>query len=504
MATTEKLDCATLSVASVVLLGATMSILDTTAVNVAVNDIALDLHSNLSTIQWVVTGYTLALATVIPLSGWAVDRFGGKRVYLTSTVLFMLGSILCSLAWSSGALIVVRIVQGLGGGLLMPVGMTIMMRAAGPQHLGRIMSALGVPMMVGPIVGPVLGGWLVEALSWHWIFYINIPIGLFSLILTMRVLTPDEVRPSERLDAVGLVLLSPGLALIIYGLAGSTSEGGFTSTRVLLPVLGGLAAVTLFVWHSLHSDHPLFDVRLFANRTFASGTATLSLVMLSVFGGMLLLPLYLQGVRGESPMRTGLLLAPQAVGAMITMRSTGRLSDRIGAGRIVPFGLVTVLVAFLLLTQVTSETSYWVFGAALFVLGLGMGATLMPTFSAAMRSLRMEQFARASTGLNIVQQVSASIGTAVLSVILVHQIADRLHTSGGGGLAGAAPGGPLPEGQRRRLLALIGDAYAGTYWWAVAAVVLALAVAVLLLPREAPAEATRAGGPDASLPLSVG
>ena len=177
------LDRGVMTVASVVVLGAVMSILDVTVVNVAINTLAREFDSPLSTIQWVATGYTLALATVIPLSGWGADRFGTKRLYMISVVLFVLGSLLAGLAWSAGSLIAFRVLQGLGGGLLMPVGMTILTRAAGPQRVGRVMSVIGVPMLLGPIFGPILGGWLVDDFSWRWIFFINAPIGVITLIL---------------------------------------------------------------------------------------------------------------------------------------------------------------------------------------------------------------------------------------------------------------------------------------------------------------------------------
>src|SRR5919112_2384215 len=182
------LDRGLLTVAIVVVLGAIMSILDTTVVNVAISHLTTDFHTSLETIQWIVTGYTLALATVIPITGWAADRFGTKRLYLTSILLFTAGSILSGLAWSAGSLIFFRILQGFGGGMLMPLGMTILTRAAGPQRIGRVMAVMGVPMLLGPIFGPILGGWLVDEFSWHWIFFINVPVGIIALAYAWRVL----------------------------------------------------------------------------------------------------------------------------------------------------------------------------------------------------------------------------------------------------------------------------------------------------------------------------
>ena len=477
----DKLDRGVLMVASVVVLGAIMSILDTTVVNVAIKTLAQDFSTPLATIQWVATGYTLALATVIPLTGWAADRFGTKRLYMTSITLFVCGSVLSGLAWSSGSLIAFRVLQGLGGGMLMPAGMTILTQAAGPHRVGRVMAIIGVPMMLGPILGPVLGGWLVDDFSWRWIFFVNVPVGAAALTMSLRVLPRDVPDAAHRLDWLGLVLLSPGLAAIIYGLAETNSHGGFGSAQVLIPILAGAAALAAFVFHALRTSHALIDLRLFRNRTFSASSVTLILMVISVFGGMLLLPLYLQVVRGESALHTGLLLIPQGVGAMLAMPIAGRLTDQTGVGRIVPFGLFTVGVSFLYLTQLGADTSYWLLGADLFIMGAGMGFTMMPTFSGAMQTLRRADISRASTTLNIQQQVGASIGTAVLSVLLAHELTNRLGGGGGGGI-----GQSIPPGVREKVAPAIADAFGATFWWALALVVVAMVVAAALLPKVKP------------------
>ena len=478
------LDRGLLLIASVVVIGAVMSILDATVVNVAINTLAKDFTTPLSTIQWVVTGYTLALATVIPLTGWVADRFGTKRIYLTAIVLFVLGSALAGTAWSASSLITFRVLQGLGGGMLMPVGMTILTRAAGPQRVGRVMAVIGVPMLLGPICGPILGGWLVDDFSWRWIFFINLPIGVIATILTLRILPRDVPQPGHRLDWLGLVLLSPSLAAIIYGLAESSSHGGFGSPRVLVPLVGGAVVFAMFVWHALRTSDALVDLRLFANRTFSASTVTLLLMVMSVFGGMLLLPLYLQVVRGESAMDSGLLIAPQGLGAMLAMPIAGRLTDRTGVGRIVPVGLALVAGSFVALTQLHADTSYWVFGVIVFFLGLGMGTTMMPTFSGAMQTLRRASVARASTTLNIIQQVGASVGTAVLTVLLTNELTNRLPAGGSGGGIGSAAG--IPAQVRARIAPLMADAFGATFRWAVGMVVVAFVVALILLPKRKP------------------
>ncbi len=243
------LDRGTIIVAAVVLLGAIMSILDTTVINVAIDRLAIEFHASLTTIQWVVTGYTLALAAVIPLTGWAADRFGTKRLYLGSLALFMLGSALCAGAWSAGSLIAFRVLQGFGGGMIMPIVMTILTRKAGPERMGRVMGLLGMPMLAAPILGPILGGWLVDDVSWRWIFLINIPIGVVAIALATIVLERDEPQPAHRLDWLGMALLSPGLTALIFGLAESNG-GGFGATKSWLPIVAGAALIAGFLRHS--------------------------------------------------------------------------------------------------------------------------------------------------------------------------------------------------------------------------------------------------------------
>jgi EmrB/QacA subfamily drug resistance transporter len=487
MATTQpdsaKLDRAVLSVASVVVLGAIMSILDVTVVNVAINTLAREFKTTLPTIQWVATGYTLALATVIPLTGWAADRFGTKRLYMISLGLFACGSALSGLAWSAESLIFFRVLQGFGGGMIMPAGMTILTRAAGTDRVGRVMAVIGIPMLLGPIFGPILGGWLVDDFSWRWIFFINVPIGIAALISSRRILAPDVPEPGHRLDWLGLALLSPGLAALIYGLAQTSGAGGFGRPEAFVPGLVGLVMLALFVRHGLRTHDALIDLRLFANRTFAVASGTLVLVIVAVFGGMLLLPLYLQVVRGETALDTGLLLIPQGVGAMVVMPIAGRLTDMTGVGRIVPVGLVTVGLSFLWLTQLGAHTSYWLLGIDLFLMGAGMGATMMPTFSGAMQTLRRAAIARASTTLNINQQVGASIGTAVLSVLLTHELTSHL-PSGGGSSGGI--GTAIAPAVRERIAPLMADAFGATFWYALALVGVAFVFALALLPKAKP------------------
>src|SRR5579875_327902 len=368
----EGLDRATLIVAGVVLLGAVMSILDTTVVNVAIDHLAVAFHSSLTTIQWVITGYTLALAAVIPVTGWAADRFGTKRIYMTSLVLFTLGSVLSGLAWSDASLILFRVLQGIGGGMIMPAVMTIMTKKAGPHRMGRVMGVLGVPMLVAPIMGPILGGWLVDDVSWRWIFFINLPIGVVAIVLALLVLEPDESQRSHRFDWLGMLLLSPGLAVFIFGLAESSSYG-FGALRSWGPVVAGVALIALFLAHSWRSEAPLLDIRLFLHSRAGAAAGLFLLFAISVFGSMLIVPLYFQVDRGASALTAGLLLAPGGLGAMLTMPLSGRLTDRRGPTWMPVIGLPFVALGYVPFLFVTAHTPYALLCSGSFVQGLGMG-----------------------------------------------------------------------------------------------------------------------------------
>src|ERR1700759_1360868 len=250
-------------IAIVVILGAIMSVLDTTIVNVALDTLAKDLHSPLDDIQWVVTGYMLSLAAVIPVSGWAVTRFGAKRLYLVSLVLFTAGSALCGLSWSTATLIGARVLQGLGGGMLMPVGQMILVKAAGPRNMAKVMSAIGLPIILAPVFGPTLGGLLVEHAGWQWIFFVNLPVGIAAVFAALRLLPRDEdLRATAgRLDALGLAFVASGLVGITYGLAQSGTAGTLVDRSVLVPLILGLGLVAAFVVRALHIERPLLDVR---------------------------------------------------------------------------------------------------------------------------------------------------------------------------------------------------------------------------------------------------
>ncbi|TDC36768.1 DHA2 family efflux MFS transporter permease subunit [Micromonospora sp. 15K316] len=518
----EKLDAAVLKVAGVVVLGAIMSILDVTVVSVALPTFQNDFDASYARVAWTMTGYTLALATVIPLAGWAADRFGTKRLYMTALALFTIGSALCATADSIGQLIAYRVLQGLGGGMLMPLGMTIMTRAAGPNRIGRLMAVLGIPMLLGPIAGPILGGWLIDAAGWHWIFLINIPIGVAALVYAQFALPKDAPEPSESFDFIGMLMLSPGLALFLYGISTLPEAGTFADPEVWGPMLVGAALVVAFVVYSFRPRHPLLDLRLFANRNLTVATVTLFVFIIAFMGAGLLFPSYFLQVRGESTLAAGLLMAPQGIGAMITMPIAGTLADRVPVGRTVPFALALIVVGFFSFTQVDPNTSYVLLCGSLFVMGLGMGGTMMPIMTSALRTLNAHDVARGSTLVNILQQIGGSVGAAVMSVILTNELngsrpipgvtepgSSKPFTEAGLAIASQLRPQlldqfPVPQGLIDRGLDFAARSFSGTFWVAFALVVLTFIPAAFLPRRRASTELPDGGqGEESRTPVVI-
>jgi EmrB/QacA subfamily drug resistance transporter len=451
-------------------LGAIMVTLDMTMVNVALETLVRDFRTSVATIQWVSTSYLLALATVIPVTGWTIGRFGPMPVWIGSLTLFIAGSALCGAAWSAGSLIAFRALQGLGGGMILPLIQTILAQAAGPDRVGRVMPVIGVPAMLGPVLGPVLGGWIVSDSSWRLLFYINLPICLAALLASRRVVMPDTRRADPpRLDVLGLSLLCPALVAIVYGLSQAGTRGSLTGTHVVLPVAAGVALLGGFAMHALRArTEPIVDLRLFRTPSFASASGVIFCFGMAMLGTVLLLPLYYQQVRGEDALHAGLLLAPQGVGMAIALVVAGKRSDRGDPRPITLAGLALTAVAMLAYTQVGAHTSLLPLSAAALISGVGIGAAVVPAMATAYKDLAREAVPNATSAMRILQQLGGSFGIAILAVVLQHQA------------AGHATDPPAAFGR--------------AFWWALAFTALALPPA-LLLPRRSIPPPHRASGP---------
>jgi EmrB/QacA subfamily drug resistance transporter len=337
-------------------------------------------------------------------------------------VLFTAGSVLCGVASSTTQLIVFRVIQGVGGGMILPIGQLMMAEVAGPKRMGRVMSIVAVPAMLAPILGPTIGGLILDNASWRWIFYVNVPIGIVAVILALRILPRVEAAPSNRLDVRGLALMATGLPLLTYGLAEIGVTGSLTATKVVGPCLVGLALIAAFVVHALRVPNPLLDLRLYRRPTFASASFTMFCLGGALFGSMILLPLYWQEVRGESVVHTGLLTAPQGLGMALIMPLAGKLSDRWGGGPLALFGVVVTTLAAIPFGLIGAHTSILGLSLAMFVRGMGIGFAFMPAMAAAFASLKRSELADATPQLNVLQRVGGSIGTAVLAVVLQREL----------------------------------------------------------------------------------
>ncbi|SDL09519.1 DHA2 family efflux MFS transporter permease subunit [Nonomuraea jiangxiensis] len=390
-----------------VLLGVVMTMLDTTIVNVALDTLAREFRTSLATMQWAVTGYLLALSMTVPVTGWAVGRFGGRKVWLVSLVLFVAGSALSAAAWSVVSLVAFRAVQGLGGGLLLPVGQMMLAQAAGRERMGRAMALISVPAMLVPVLGPPLGGLIVEGPGWRWLFLVNVPVCVVALVAAYTLLPGGPGASPRRLDVPGLALLSPGLAAMVYGL----SEIGNGASLPHPALWIGLALVAWFVVRALRTSGALLDLRLFGNRTFASAVTALACYSAAMFGFTVLVPLYSQLAQGGNALDAGLLLAPMGIGAAITMPIGGRLSDARGPRGVAAAGVVVAVAGI---------AGFAAFGGPvpMFVLGLGHGLVSTSVMAAAFRTLEPAAIPAATTLSTIAARLATPFGVAVLAVLL--------------------------------------------------------------------------------------
>ena len=466
----EPIDPLVWRMVGVFVLGAFMSVLDTTIVNVALQSIGRGLHASLASIQWISTGYLLALGATIPIAGWATKRFGARRLYLTSLVLFTAGSALCGLSTSLPELIAFRVLQGVGGALILPVGQAALTKAAGPRNMPRIMGAVGVPIILAPVIGPTIGGALVDALSWRWIFYVNLPIGVIAVVASLRYFIDEDSGREQagRLDLLGLGLLSAGLVGLIYGVSEVGILNRVVDARVLIPFVLGVALCVAFVAHARRADNPLLDVGLYTDRAYALASIVMTTTGAALFGALIILPLFFQEVRGQSPLDTGLLLIPQGVGSLVAMIASGRLTTRLGGGTSTIIGGLLAILGTIPFIFAGAHTSYGLLAPLLVVRGLGLSLSIVPAMTAAIIELRPDQVDDATPQLNVLQRVGGSVGGAILTVVLSRHL-DALHPRTATGIAGA---------------------FNTTWIWAVVITAVALAPAALLARVERAARRT--------------
>ncbi len=402
-------------VAAVFVAALFLDILDTTVVNVALRTIGNELQTE--AIEWIVLGYTLSLAVWIPASGWLGDRFGTKRVFLIALVFFVAGSALCGAAQSIGQLVTFRILQGVGGGMLTPIGVAMMFRAFPPIERARAATIVLVPTLVAPALGPVLGGLITDTIGWRWIFFVNVPVGLSALVFGMRYLREHTEPGAGRFDVPGFVLSGFGLAATIYAL----SEGprvGWDSPAVIVLGIGGILSFVLLVWVETHKPQPMLALRLLKDRLFATTNLVMAFSMASFIGVLFVLPLYLQGLRGLDPFESGLVTFPQAIGILISSQIAGRIYATVGPRRLVTGGMAWAALSVAAFMTLGLETNLWIIRGLLLARGLGMGFTFVAVQAASYARIAPSDNGRASAIFATQRQMSVSIGVALMATVL--------------------------------------------------------------------------------------
>lgn len=439
----------------VVLLGGMLGILNSTMVAVGIDTLAAAFGTSLSAAGWVSTGFLLAVTAAIPVTSWAVDRFGARRLWLSGLLVFLAGSLGAGSAWDAGSLVGFRVVQGLGAGVLDPLVLVLLARAAGPRRAGRVMGLMGVVLSLGPVLGPLAGGALLEAFSWRWMFLLNVPVGVVAYALALRVV-PDDPPDGRRarLDMIGLALLAPGFAALVLALSQAAEQAAFGAWPVLVPLAAGVALLAGYGLHARRGE-PLIDPRLFARRSFSAAVVVMGLVGLATFATLFALPLFFRQVHGVGELAAGMLVAPVGAGAAVAMPLAGRLSDRLGARGLALGGAVVAALGGVAFTQVGPGTGVGWPVLAGCVMGLGLGSVGAPTMGSLYRLLPAPLIPQGSAVLYMLNQLGAALGIAVVTLI-VQRAGDPV-----GGLR-------------------------GVFWFALAMVAVILAAAPLLPGRPAP------------------
>lgn len=420
----DRLDPTLLRLIGVVLLGGIMGILDSTMVAVAAKTLAGEFNTSVASVSWATSGYLLALTVTIPITSWAVVRFGSRRLWLFGLMFFLAASLACALAWSVQSLVVFRVLQGSAAGILDPLVLVLLARAAGPGRVGRVMGLMGVVLSLGPVLGPVLGGQVLELLDWRWMFLINLPIGVLAFVLAQRVLPavapPHQDHTKIGLDVLGLALLAPGFAALMLALSQAERHGGFDSQAVLLCLALGVLLLAAYVAHALRvrDAPPLIDVTLFANRAFAASVTVQGLVGLATYGTLFALPLFFQQFHGYGVGAAGLLVAPLGVGAAVAMPLAGRLSDQLGAKALARGGAVVAACGAFSLAWIGTGTSAAWPAASTAVIGCGLGFVGAPTMGSLYRTLPPARVPQGSSVLYNLNQLGAALGVALVALLL--------------------------------------------------------------------------------------
>jgi EmrB/QacA subfamily drug resistance transporter len=405
-------------VAIVFVCGMFMDIMDTTIVFVATPALAREFNASQSSIEWVVLGYLLSLAIWIPASGWIGDRIGTKKVFLFALAMFTLASALCGQAHSLSELVAFRVLQGVGGGMLTPVGTAMLFRAFPPVERAKASTVLIIPTVLAPAIGPIVGGWLVTDISWRWIFYVNLPVGVVGFVLGLLYLREHKEGTAGPFDLGGFLLSGAGLALVLYAL----SEGplrGWRSVVVLSTGILGIALFALLVVVESRVPYPMLALRLYKERMFRNANIVLTLVYGSFAGVLYILPLFLQELRGLSALQSGLTTFPQAIGVIVASQLVGRLYHRVGPRRLIFWGMLGMSAVTMFLAFQGLHTNLWWIRLIMFSRGICMAFAFVPLQAATYANITPEDTGRASAIYSTQRQVAAALGVGALLTVLL-------------------------------------------------------------------------------------
>ena len=415
-------------VASVITIGSFMSTLSSSLVNVGLKTIGQDLGAPLSQAQWVASGYLIAFAAFLPFTAWVSRRLGPGRLWLFALAGFTTTSALCVLAPNLWALVGLRMLQGMTGAMLVPTGQTVVGHLAGPERMGRVLNSMKIVSVLGPVIGPTVGGLLIGGLSWRWLFLVNVPVGALALLAGLRVVPRGEPVTGRRFDGPGFALVAVCLPLTIYGLTEITQAHGITDPKVLATLLPGLVLLALFVRHSLTTATPVLDLRLFGNRVYTAAVTSVFFTGAALLGTMVLFPLYFQLLRHESVIRTGLLMLAVGGGTALSMPFGGVLTDKIGGGIITMAGLMASAASVVPLVFLGQHVSLVLVEALQVVTGFGLGIAAMPALSVAYATVPRDRLPDATSEATIIQRIGGSIGTTTLVVVLGSTAAPTIHS----------------------------------------------------------------------------
>jgi len=414
----EKLPKEIISIAWILVLGALPPMLDSTIVNIAVNNLAKVFSVSFAVTQWVVTGYVLALGIAVPFSGWLMRRFDGKKVYIGAMGLFLIGSLLCGLAWDVHSLIAFRVLQGFASGIIIPTLTALIAQVAGNKNIGRIMSIVGIPIVFGPIVGPIIGGLIMQNLQWQWLFFVNLPVGIIAIIIMQwKLPTFEAMDKSAKLDWLGILLLALLSGMFIFGVTEIKAQST-QATGVLSLVIGAISLVAYLFYAWKRKDQVLIPLNLFQSKNFSAAFLSLFLAGFATNGPMLLFPMFFQNVRSLNVIASALWLIPQGVGMLVTRPLVGKMTDKLGARLVVLPSIAITIIGTLPFVFFDVSTSQWIIWIVLFIRGMGVGGITIPVMSDSYVGLQKSQVPAASVATRTIQNVGAAFGSAILATVV--------------------------------------------------------------------------------------